>query len=137
MVLQFAWMNGDLLLVVSVYKEHTCLCFESAQTGYNHIFCGGCQGQGIYVQLFTAMYYAQLPWCLTAPEFSNTSFMFIAFLPSNDSFFSPKKQKYPTSNVLYHIGTAVLFCINCQFNLTFWWISRPTDNSSVSFFVFL
>lgn len=91
MVLWFAWMNVDLLPVVSVYKEHTCLCFESAQTGYNHIFCGGCHGQGIYVQLLTAMYlyYAQLPWCLTAPEFSNTSFMFIAFPLT---LFSPKKQ---------------------------------------------
>lgn len=123
MVLWFAWMNVDLLPMVSVYKEHTCLCFESAQTDYNHILCGGCQGQGIYVQLLTAMYYAQLPWCLTAPEFSNTSFMFIAFLPSNDSFLkktkkNPKKQKtqkkkkkiiQPPICLLYHIGTAVFF----------------------------
>lgn len=56
-------------------------------------------------------------------------------------FFLQKKQTkniQPPTCLLYHIGAAVgFFCINCQFNLTFWWISRPTDNSSVSFFCFL
>lgn len=137
MVLWFAWMNVDLLPVVSVYKQHTCLYSISAQTCYNHILCGGCQGQGISVQLLTAVCYAQLPWCLTAPEFSNTSFVFIAFLPSTDSFSPKNKNIQPLICLLYHTGTAVFFCINCQFNLTFWWISRPTDNSGVSLYGYL
>lgn len=137
MALWFAWDSCRCMWtcfpVASVYKQHTCVCSESAQgeLQLSHLCCG-CQGRGIHIQLLTAMCYARLcviPQPAMVPGSTWIQQDFLCSLPFchhlAPSSLNKSKQKKPPPNpqpcnmfALSYWHCCVL-CINCRFDLTF------------------
>lgn len=93
-------MCVDLLCVVSGYKQHTCICFRSAQTSYNQALCVVAVKGGGYMLscelpcvTHVCVQFHSLLWYLAVPASSKTFLRFIPFLPSPVSFFLKIKIK--------------------------------------------
>lgn len=88
----FVWLVG--------YKQHTCICFRSAQMSYNQALCVVAVKGGGYILscelpcvTHVCVQFHSLLWYLAVPAYSKTFLRFIPFLPSLVSFFLKIKLK--------------------------------------------
>lgn len=112
-------------LWLSVYKMHTCTWSEPAQAGCDGILYRCCwqkRGRGFMLScklpcVMHIMYLIPHPSMVS----DNTRLCWLPFSPLSLPFPLKKEKK----SWLYHVGTAgFFFCMNCQLNLTFWFLKK-------------